>query len=193
MGNFLPPGKVIEIQEHIEKGKSIRETMEETGVAKQTIMKIRKAVVEMADEKGTPILCECGKPAGHNGWCKERLAKKPARKEFLEGQSGKFKPTSEKPVKTSTETFWDRVDEELGITNDKIEKLESKIKAQIHELWKLQTIVSGLEECLTGKEEADNMTPNFAFDTYITVQNEALQSQWESEKEAERKKKDLLS
>lgn len=54
-------------------GASVRRCMEATGLAHNTVLKLRKLV-------GPDILpCSCGKLAGHRGWCRELYQRSVAR------------------------------------------------------------------------------------------------------------------
>ncbi len=83
-GNFLKPEKVEAVTKSLESGVGIRGASRETGVAKGTVTKIAAVIVAQREEGGQGIIpCECGKPAGHKGRCKNLLAKSPKRQEVM--------------------------------------------------------------------------------------------------------------
>lgn len=68
----------------IEKGGTIRELMEAEHIAKNTAMRLRHIVYDAMDTLMFELpVCACGKPAGHNGWCKERFATHPKRQAVI--------------------------------------------------------------------------------------------------------------
>mgnify|MGYP001609345870 CR=1 FL=1 len=74
-----PPDVVSEITRRILTGHSIRAISREVGVSRGTVLRYRFLI---AGEIEIPH-CDCGRPAGHRGWCLTRVAGSPARIEFL--------------------------------------------------------------------------------------------------------------
>lgn len=60
-----------------ESGFSLREISRSVGRSKGAVMRYARDI-------DRPALCKCGKPNGHQGWCNERLARSPKRKEYLD-------------------------------------------------------------------------------------------------------------
>lgn len=73
------PDVVSEITKRILSGCSIRDISREVGVSRGTVLRYRFLI---AGEIELPH-CDCGRPAGHRGWCLTRVVKSPARIEFL--------------------------------------------------------------------------------------------------------------
>lgn len=71
-------------------GYSLRETMRTTLLCKNTLSNIRRDLSE-----AFPLVCGCGREAGHSGWCWWRLNRSPKRKAFL----AKWKRTRSKDAK----------------------------------------------------------------------------------------------
>lgn len=88
---FYKQDKVLEAQVLFAAGKSTREITAETGLTQRTLIKIRKTVA-IPD-------CGCGRPGGHDGWCKVRVERSQARQEFLKkfGEEHGFPVRSNKP------------------------------------------------------------------------------------------------
>lgn len=61
------------------QGRSSRAVTRETGVAKNTVKRI-KDILEAISGK---ISCPCGGPSGHRGWCSIRFKESPARQEAM--------------------------------------------------------------------------------------------------------------
>jgi transposase len=79
-GNFTDDETREKVVERLKSGESVREAAKEVGVAKNTVLRIRERIKEELPEK-----CGCGRPAGHKGWCKGRLAKSPERQAVVRG------------------------------------------------------------------------------------------------------------
>lgn len=71
------PEKLYAAQRFFQEGHSIRFTAQAVGISKRTAETYRKLLFP-----STIILCSCGKPAGHKGWCAWRIALSPARQEW---------------------------------------------------------------------------------------------------------------
>lgn len=63
--------------ELLKQGYGIRATARTLRCSQQTIRKYKKIALP-----ATVILCPCGKPAGHNGWCQWRVSLSPARQQY---------------------------------------------------------------------------------------------------------------
>lgn len=57
-------------------GSSIREVVRVTGIARATVRRVQRDLVHV--QKITPK-CQCGRNAGHQGWCHARYLTSPAR------------------------------------------------------------------------------------------------------------------
>lgn len=79
-GNFIDEESKAKVEMSLQSGASVREAAKEVGVAKKTVLRIRERIKEELPEK-----CGCGRPAGHKGWCKGRLAKSPERQAVVRG------------------------------------------------------------------------------------------------------------
>lgn len=73
MPNYLPVEVVAEIKAACEAGLSLRAIARMTGVATNTVRRY------IPTASARPQRCQCGAPAGHQGWCKWRYARSPAR------------------------------------------------------------------------------------------------------------------
>lgn len=60
-------------------GGSAREAMRESGLAQRTAFLLAKRVRKIYPH----IVCGCGQPPGHRGWCSYRVKRSPKRTEFL--------------------------------------------------------------------------------------------------------------
>ena len=72
----LDQDKLNHIVKLLQSGESIRHTAE---LAKANVHTVRRIHREFE----IAVACPCGEPANHQGWCKVRLARSPARQEFL--------------------------------------------------------------------------------------------------------------
>ena len=79
--------KQMQIARMVLVGKSIRDIAKAVGCAKGTVQRYRDAVlagwVIYGDSYFKPAPCECGRDAGHKGWCSVRYSKSIARQEFV--------------------------------------------------------------------------------------------------------------
>jgi hypothetical protein len=78
-GSYWKPAKRDEAQELLLDGKSVRQTMALTNLAKNTVLSIRKTL--LAEMKS--VYCGCGLPVDHRGWCSVRYAASPVRQAFM--------------------------------------------------------------------------------------------------------------
>ncbi len=77
-------GKLRKLGEALNAGMPIREAARIAGCGRNTAKKFYYALVyERQCRDFGPILCPCGKPSIHQGWCWVRLDRHPARKNFL--------------------------------------------------------------------------------------------------------------
>ena len=74
--NQLKPAKAEALRVAFISGLSARAAARKAGVAKETASKYREAW-------GIEAACACGQPAGHRGWCRERLKGSPSRQRLL--------------------------------------------------------------------------------------------------------------
>lgn len=77
---FPRNGKLHKIVLLLYQGCCDREIRRQTGSHSTTVAKIRAIQEKFI---GEPILCPCGRPANHRGWCRERLKRSPKRRAFL--------------------------------------------------------------------------------------------------------------
>lgn len=75
--HHIPEEKRIKAERLFREGKSVRQVVEEVGIAQKTALKIRKSII-----KELP-LCSCGRPNGHRGWCPKRFSESPDRQETV--------------------------------------------------------------------------------------------------------------
>jgi hypothetical protein len=100
--NKISGEKEEKLQALFVAGFTIRQAAKRAGVAKHTAARYLHAL--------PPLLCPCGQPALHRGWCTVRVARSPSRQQFLDNfASGGIKP--------ATKRRWQRecVDEERAI------------------------------------------------------------------------------
>lgn len=97
MGNFTKPEKVQTAQTLFLNAKSIRQVAAIVGIARNTAEGIRRRMPNYRN-----ILCACGKPALHRGWCAVRFQQSPKRQEFMQskGWYGATPPWVRKLAKT---------------------------------------------------------------------------------------------
>jgi hypothetical protein len=69
------PKKIKVAEDMLQRGEGSRAVYKATGLCKNTLTKLRKQLI---------CKCECGKAGGHNGWCKARYAKSPARQAVIQ-------------------------------------------------------------------------------------------------------------
>lgn len=79
-GMYLRDGLLDRAKECLLTGKGNRNVARLMGMKPQTVARLRKAV---EIERGATILCACGRPATHRGWCRVRYAASPARQAFI--------------------------------------------------------------------------------------------------------------
>ena len=157
MSNFLKPEKVKQVVDHVEKGESIRKTSRETGVAKNTVKSIQRIVVAEKINLGEPILlCKCGQPAGHKGWCSHRLAESPKRQKFLMKQWGKL-------------TFDDIAKKQFDSLEQKRNEIEIEIKKLMAEITRINCRILGLEEYFSCTDKVDDETDEEMANQYIEI------------------------
>lgn len=75
MVNLISSQKAILIENLYYQAFSIRRIASEASVAKNTVMRYMRMM--------PPILCLCGKPSTHRGWCSYRVSLSPGRQDFL--------------------------------------------------------------------------------------------------------------
>lgn len=80
MTNVLAASKIEQISSLVIEGKSLRQIEALTGVAKKTVARYRRLVLQKAL---TILKCRCGEPIGHRGWCAARYAESPKRQSFV--------------------------------------------------------------------------------------------------------------
>lgn len=79
MANFISSKKVLLINELYTKGYGLRFISKTASVAKNTAARYRDIYIKQNGH----VLCSCGKPAGHNGFCNLRLSYCDKRVEYL--------------------------------------------------------------------------------------------------------------
>lgn len=88
MANFLPADKVSDIMEMLWAGHSLRDVAKIVQCAKGTVNRYRKVLVYLLEQtkcKGK-FTCQCGKDAGHKGFCPWRKKRKDNGGGFLTGE-----------------------------------------------------------------------------------------------------------
>ena len=80
MANYLPDEVIADIRALRSGGKSIRAISRQLGISKNTVSRY----VNFNDG----AQCDCGKPAGHKGWCQPMYAKSTARQAFHASRRG---------------------------------------------------------------------------------------------------------
>jgi hypothetical protein len=98
MSNILyekDPEKSDRVFDMFQQGATIREVCYIEGISRQTAQEYRASTLSVQEEDGLPpILCPCGRPTGHKGWCSFRLQYSPKRQALLNRWHGKKKGTS---------------------------------------------------------------------------------------------------
>ncbi len=89
-GMYSKGGNLEIAKRMVLEGNCNRDVRRATGMHMQTVAKLRRII---ESEQGSPIMCACGSPATHRGWCSVRYAKSPKRQKFI-GQWGKKPQTS---------------------------------------------------------------------------------------------------
>lgn len=79
MAHYLTAATVGEIFALRTGGAGLREIARELGVSKNTVARYVGA-------NRLTSICPCGKPAGHKGWCQDRIAKSARRQAYLAGE-----------------------------------------------------------------------------------------------------------
>lgn len=75
---ILNKDKIAQIENLVLQGYGIRPICSMVGVAKQTVQGYRRRLLA----KESTILCSCGRPIGHKGWCNSRIGISPGRQEW---------------------------------------------------------------------------------------------------------------
>lgn len=78
--NVIPQAMREQVRLALLSGSSIRETMRVTGVARATVRRLQRELVSV--ETAAPK-CQCGRKAGHQGWCSVRYLASAARQAFV--------------------------------------------------------------------------------------------------------------
>lgn len=88
MSNWLPDAKRRLLVSLLLAGKSVRQVAALVPCSKVTVTRYRSVVRAANELYGEADMrmpdCECGKPAGHNGWCAPRYARSEDRQRFIE-------------------------------------------------------------------------------------------------------------
>lgn len=79
MVNILDPAVVMEINRRLLAAESNRNVAMAVGVSKGAVQRWRKRIASDL----SVVMCVCGLPASHRGWCRHRVANSPARQAFL--------------------------------------------------------------------------------------------------------------
>ena len=94
--NRLKPFQQAEVERLLLTGLPIREVGRLTGHSKITVAKYARVLVQRTGV----LICPCGKPSSHRGWCRARVQRSPVRQDFLKHFGrGKFRPKSQPQVK----------------------------------------------------------------------------------------------
>lgn len=87
MSNWLSDEKRISVVRCLLSGLSVRQTAATTGCSKVTVSRYRsviRAAHELYGESDMQMrACQCGKAAGHNGWCASRYDASPKRQRLI--------------------------------------------------------------------------------------------------------------
>jgi len=89
-GMYGKRGRLMWAGKLIMQGLGIREIKRRTGIHDVTIKKLYDKLEEILGKK---IVCKCGQPVRHRGWCAFRFQKSTARQEFM--RKWHQKPTRE--------------------------------------------------------------------------------------------------
>lgn len=77
-------GQLVEIGSALLSGMGIRATARKVGCSKNTVGKLYKILLAERSRRGMgDILCPCGLPSIHQGWCTERFRRSPQRQAFM--------------------------------------------------------------------------------------------------------------
>ena len=76
----LKPCVAESVVELVRSGASIRAVMRTANVAKGTVLRYKQAFLAKGGEIEP---CECGQPAGHQGWCRVRFARSKVRQKVM--------------------------------------------------------------------------------------------------------------
>lgn len=79
-GMYGKGGRIYKMAQLIMEGRSMRAIRREVGGSTNTIVKLRR-VIEIL--RGDQVLCACGQPARHQGFCEWRIAQSESRQRYL--------------------------------------------------------------------------------------------------------------
>ncbi len=97
--SYLPQGTIDTLVACYKAGLSHRESVRVCGVSSATIHRAYKRLREVLGV----ILCPCGKPASHRGWCHHRYLRSLKRQEFIREWTARRNPKSaSSPTSTPT-------------------------------------------------------------------------------------------
>lgn len=91
-GMYVRGDKLADIGKSLLAGNSIRATSRLTKTSKCTVRKLYKILLAMRSKSGKDdILCPCGQPITHQGWCVYRYKNSPKRQKFMKNWHKKKK------------------------------------------------------------------------------------------------------